>query len=79
MAAAMLTTIDNPHNPFTDYAEWFAYDQRHGYHTPSFLARILVDSEELSDADLEVAIENAIDEIVKENILGKYKKVIKEN
>lgn len=78
MRKSMLTTIDNPHNPFDDYKAWFNWDAMVGYHTPSFLARILVDSHELSDADEERAIELAIDEIVRENVLGVYKKVTKE-
>ena len=71
----MLTTIDNPFNPFTDYDRWNAYDEARGYFTANFLARVVVTSSELSEADQDVAIENAIDEIVKENVLGIYTKV----
>lgn len=78
MIEAMLTTTDNPHDPFTNYDEWFAFDARHGYHTPSYLARIVVASDELSEADYNLAIEQAIDEIVEYNILGIYKKVTRE-
>lgn len=78
MRRSRLTTIDNPHNPFDDYEAWFAFDTASGYHTDSFLARILQDSDQLSDADEQLAIEQAIDEIVKENVLGIYKKVTQE-
>lgn len=71
----MLTTVDNPFNPFDDYDQWNAYDEQHGYHTSNFLARVVITSSELSKADQDVAIENAIDEIVKENVLGIYTKV----
>ena len=71
----MLTTVDNPFNPFTDYDQWNAYDEARGYFTASFLARIVITSSELSEADQDLAIENAIDEIVKENVLGIYTKV----
>lgn len=71
----MLTTVDNPYNPFTHYDEWFAFDASKGYHTPSFLARVVRTSEELSEADQHLAIELAIDEIVTENVLGLYRKV----
>ena len=71
----MLTTVDNPFNPFTDYDRWDAYDQGEGYYTSAFLARITITSSDLSEADQDVAIENAIDEIVKENVLGIYVKV----
>jgi hypothetical protein len=71
----MLTTVDNPYDPFTQWNEWYAFDARHGYHTPSFLARVVKSSDDLSDADQAVAIQFAIDEIVKENVLGIYRKV----
>lgn len=78
MRQSMLTTIDNPFDPFTQFDEWFAFDESKGYHSCSYLARIAKTSDELSEADEERAIELAIDEIVKLNILGIYKKVTKE-
>ncbi len=75
MEEHMLTTVDNPFNPFTQYDEWNAWDQTKGYHTSSFLARIVLTSDDLSEADESLAIEEAIDEIVEENVLGLYRKV----
>lgn len=71
----MLTTIDNPFNPFTHYDEWYAWDVEMGYYTSAYLARVAKTSDELSDVDQDLAIEDAIDEIVKENVLGVYTKV----
>jgi len=71
----MLTTTDNPWNPWTHWDEWYAYDEAQGYHTSAYLARVAVTSDELSQADQDVAIESAIDEIVNENVLGIYMKV----
>lgn len=73
----MLTTEDNPYDPFEQFDEWFAFDEQKGYHTCSYLDRIAKTSINLSDADYEVEIENAIDEICRLNILGIYKKVTK--
>lgn len=78
MADSMLTTIDNPYDPFTQFDEWYAFDESKGYHTCGYLARIAKTSDELSEKDEALAIESAIDEIVKLNILGIYKKVTKE-
>lgn len=75
MATSMLTTIDNPYDPFIQFDEWYAYDEDRGYHSCAFLARIVKTSDELSDADQEDAINSAIDEIVAENVLGLYRKV----
>lgn len=73
--ATRLSTIDNPFDPFEDYDAWQAWDTRSGYHTNSFLARIVHTSDELSNADQAQAIEDAIDEIVTININGMYIKV----
>lgn len=75
MTVHMLTTIDNPYNPFTHFDEWLQFDERSGYYTTQYLARLTLTSHELSEADESIAIENAIDEIVGENITGMYKKV----
>lgn len=71
----MLSTVDNPWNPFTHFDEWRAFDEAAGYHTSSFLARIVRSSDDLSEADQAIAIEQAMDEIVRENVLGLYRKV----
>jgi len=73
----MLTTIDNPFSPFTQWDEWRAWDEDAGYYTPAYLARIAKSSDELSDVDQGIAIDNAIDEIIKENLLDVYRKVTK--
>ena len=73
----MLTTIDNPFDPFTQWDEWKRFDEDMQYYTCEYLARIAKTSDDLSDADNESAIEDAINEIVSLNILGVYRKVFK--
>ena len=73
--ASRLTTTDNPFDPFTEFKQWMEWDHRAGYDTPNYLARIVVTSDELSDADQDAAVEQAIDEILEENVLGIYKRV----
>lgn len=75
MTKAMLTTEDNPFNPHTHFDEWYQFDVLRGYNTLQYQARITFSSPYLSPADQDEAIDNAIDEIIKENILGIYKKV----
>jgi hypothetical protein len=75
---AMLTTIDNPFNPFEDFDSWYQYDESHGYSTCGYLARIAKSSDDISIAEQLLAIEFAIDEIVRLNLLGLYKKVVKD-
>jgi hypothetical protein len=73
----MLTTVDNPWNPFTNYDEWYQWDHAQGYDTTGFLARIAKTSDDLSDADQDLAIEQAIDEIVTQNVSGIYRKAVR--
>lgn len=75
MSAIMLSTIDNPFNPFTHWDEWRRYDEDKKYFTCAYLARIAKTSYELSETDYKKAIEDAIDEIVRLNINGLYMKV----
>lgn len=79
MTAYMLTTVDNPFNPFIQFDEWYAFDTLKGYNSCSYLARIAVTSDELSDADNELAINEAIDEILYFDVLGIYQKVTIDN
>lgn len=75
MVEHMLTTVDNPFDPFTQFDDWYAFDTRSGYNTSALLARVVVSSDDLSEADQSAAIESAIDEIVKENVSGVHRKV----
>lgn len=75
---SMLTTTDNPYDPFTQFDEWLAFDEAQGYHTCSYLARVTMSSDELSEEEQSTAIESAIDEIISLNILGIYKKVTRD-
>ena len=71
----MLTTVDNPFNPFTRFDEWLEYDISMGYNTAAFLGRVAKVSDDLSQPDQALAIQNAIDEIVYENVSGMWRKV----
>jgi hypothetical protein len=66
----MLTTVDNPWSPFMNFDEWRAYDEASGYHSLALLARVALSSDELSEADEDSAILDAMNEIVRENVSG---------
>ncbi len=74
-AEHMLTTVDNPFDPFTQFEEWMSYDSRMGYNTLAFLDRVAFVSNELSEPDQALAIEEAIEQIVRENVSGMWRKV----
>lgn len=75
---SMITTSDNPFDPFDEPDQWFNWDMVRGYNTPGLLARILVTSDQLSDADQEADRENAIDRLVELNPNGMLVKVTRE-
>ena len=64
MARTMISTTDNPYNPFTQYDQWRGYDEAlAGYYSSQYLARIAVVSPDLSPKETDNAIEDAVDEI----------------
>lgn len=71
----MLTTIDNPFNPFIDYKSWLSFDKEKGYDSAERLMRIAEITEEMTDVEENKEIERAIDEIIKYDILNIYQKV----
>ena len=79
MNISMLTTVDNPYDPFTEFDLWNAYDISMGYNTSSYLARIAAYSPELSEIDQEQSIQTAIDEILLHNLTGLYRCVKKDD
>ena len=64
----MLTTLNNPHNPFTEWEQWLITDIRLGYNTCGLISRICKGSDSLDDdADLD-----AMRTIVLNNWSGKH-------
>lgn len=78
MKETLLTTIDNPYNPFTHWDEWYEYDTQMGYNTCQYLARVAVTFDGMTDEEESQAIDDAIDEIVRLNVLGIYRKITNE-
>ena len=75
MRTAMLTTDDNPFDPFNDFNNWFMFDVSKGYNSCAYLSRIAKTSEQFTDEENYSEIERAIDEIIKYDFLNIYKKV----
>ena len=75
----MLTTHDNPYNPFEQFNEWFMFDAvEKGYNTCGHLARVADIEPDMSQIEVDRAIEEAIDIIIKNDFLNMYKKVTPE-
>ena len=74
----MLTTIDNPFDPFEQFDSWFLFDVEKGYNSCSRLARIAQITDDLTQKEVDEEIERAIDEIIKYDFMNIYKKVKRE-
>lgn len=74
MNDCMLTTVDNPYNPFNDFINWFMFDTEKGYNTCGYLARIAKTSDQFTDKENDEEIERAIDEIIQYDFMNIYKK-----
>lgn len=71
----MLTTFDNPYDPFDEFVPWFMFDVQNGYYTCNKLARITRYSEDFSIKEEDEDRIRAIDDIIDHDILNIYKKV----
>lgn len=71
----MLTTIDNPYNPFTQFERWFMFDTEKGYDSCGYIGRIAHTADEFSEEENIAEIERAIDEILKYDFTNMRKKI----
>ena len=71
----MLSTIDNPFDPFEQFVQWFLFDIEKGYNSCSLLARIIQLSDDMSEPEIDAETERAIDAIIENDVLNIYKKV----
>ena len=60
----MLSTVDNPYDPFEQFESWFLFDTEKGWNSSSYLARIAQLTDDMSENEKDVEIERAIDEII---------------
>lgn len=72
----MLTTFDNPYDPFTQFEHWLLFDMEKGYNTCAYLGRIARTSDEFTEEEVNQANERAIDEIIRYDFRNMYRKVV---
>lgn len=82
MVASFVTTMDNPYDYFTEFDEWYAFDISHGYdvigkpyNTLNYVARVADVNDSMSEEEYTMAVNEAVDEIVKMNLTGNYRKI----
>lgn len=70
----MLTTIDNPFNPFDDFEGWFAFDQSIALVSAcSQFARIVRTTDFMSEIETDREEKRAIIEIAEQNVTGTFR------
>ena len=78
MSTCMLTTFDNPFDPFEQFTSWLLFDKEKGYNSSERLMRIANISDDMTQKEVDEEIERAIDEIIKYDFMNIYVKVKKE-
>ena len=78
MSKVMLTTFDNPYDPFEQYDQWFLFDVEKHHNSCELLGRIARTSDQLSEEENDREVERAIDEIIKYDFTNTYKKVTRQ-
>lgn len=74
-----ITTIDNPFDPFDDFASWFMFDVEKGYYTSSKVARLTKLTDDMTEKEENEEVERAIDRLIEIDPLDIYIKVIRED
>ena len=75
----MLTTFDNPFNPFVDFKDWYMFDCEKFHNTSSRLARIARISNEMTEKEINEEQNRAIDLMLKYDFNGEYFKGTEED
>lgn len=74
----MLTTVDNPFDPFEQFTSWLLFDAEKGYNSSGRLMRIAKVTDDMTQEEYDAEIERAMDELIANDILNVFKKVRKQ-
>lgn len=76
MKAVALTTVDNPYSPFTNFLDWWNYDESHGYSCCQILARLAPITDDMLPSEEHDVIEAAINRFIEADPTGIYMKLV---
>ena len=66
----MLTTFDNPFNPFVDFSSWYMFDCEKQHNTCGRLARLAELDSEMTEREVNAEKERVMDFIVQYDLEG---------
>ena len=69
-----ITTKDNPFNPFDQFDEWLAFDKEKGYDSLERVARLVRLSDDMTEEEVDLEFERAIDRLVEIDFLDIFEK-----
>lgn len=78
MKRYLLTTVDNPYDPASEFDQWYKFDHEHGYYTDQRLAKVAKTSINLTDVENQRIINGVVDDFIRLDTLGLYKRVVVE-
>ena len=70
----MLTTVDNPYDPFEQFTSWLLFDNEKGYNTCGKIARIAQFTDDMTQKEIDIETDRAINEIILNDFLNIYVK-----
>lgn len=68
----MLTTIDNPFDPFEQFTSWLLFDIEKGYNTCERLAKFAKFSDDMTQKEIDDEIERAMNQMISLDFLNLY-------
>lgn len=75
----MLTTFDNPFDPFEQFTSWLLFDKEKGYDSCERLARLANITSEMSQKEIDEETERAIDRLIELDVLNIFRKVTRKS
>lgn len=75
----MLTTIDNPYDPFEQFTLWYLFDKEKGYNTCERLARLANITSDMSQKEIDEETNRAMDKLIEIDFLNIFKRVSRNN
>ncbi len=73
--ACMLSTLDNPYDPFEQFTSWLLFDKEKNHNSCEILARTVKLADDMTEKEINEETERAIDEIIKFDPFGIFIKV----
>jgi hypothetical protein len=70
-----ITTIDNPYDPFEEFVLWDLFDKENGYNSNQKVARLVRFTENMTDKEMMIENERAIDTLIALDFTNTFIKV----